>query len=126
MKDPKASTKEKFQAGVNLIASLPAEGKGGGEKGGGAIVGTNHSAVLPTQDWINPDQVKHYEKALMSGEKVDPIRTYEVGGKTYIEDGHHRYVASQNTGISVPFINHNKSGPIGFPDWSQVTSQTPE
>ena len=86
------------------------------------IVGTNFNSVRPTQDWINMNQVNSYAARLRAGETVAAIEAVNVSGRgTYILDGHHRFVASQITGISVDISITVGQGPVGLPNWSSVT-----
>jgi len=85
------------------------------------IVGTNFNAVRPTQDWINMSQVNSYVAKLKAGQTVRPIDVVHVQGRGfYIIDGHHRFVASQMTGIPINANVTTGAGPIGLPDWSSV------
>ena len=44
-----------------------------------------------------------------------------VPGKgKYIVEGHHRYVASQQTGIPVKIVEVEGAGPVGMPNWSET------
>ena len=86
------------------------------------IVGTNHNDIKPTQDWINQSKVDEYVARLEAGETLPSIQVYTVNGNTYILDGHHRYVASQITGIPVNIVVVPGGGPIGLPDWTLVIS----
>lgn len=93
---------------------------------GEEIVGTTHNAVRPTQDWINPDQVDAYAKALQAGEKIEPIEIQRLpDGREFLLDGHHRYAASMRTGLMVPRIYYEGEGPRGFPDWTHVFPEEP-
>lgn len=38
----------------------------------------------------------------------------------YIIEGHHRFAASQQTGVNIDIV-FEQSGPIGMNDWSGVT-----
>ena len=85
------------------------------------IIGTNHNAIRPTQDWINMNQVNHYATRFRMGQPVNAIDAIRVPGRgVYILDGHHRYVASNITGIPLRINIRNSAGPIGWPDWSSV------
>ena len=58
---------------------------------------------------------------LIAGEKLPTIDAINVPGKgIYILDGHHRYVASQLTGIPVDMSVTTQPGPVGLPNWSSV------
>jgi hypothetical protein len=82
------------------------------------IVGTAHDVLRPTQDSVEQAQVEEYMAQLQGGESVPPIDASSDG---YILDGHHRYVASQRTGIPVDVrVSGSAGGPIGLPDWSTV------
>lgn len=62
-----------------------------------------------------------YADKLKAGEAVEPIKVVNVSGKgQYIVEGHHRYVASQQTGIQIKVQVVEGQGPIGMNDWSQV------
>ncbi len=94
-----------------------------GKNKGQNIVGTSHQDVRPTQDWLDKQQVEAYKNQIKNGEPVKPITAYEVNGKTYIEDGHHRYVAYKELG-KTPVVNiHGRGGPIGYPDWTKTSFQ---
>lgn len=70
---------------------------------------------------VNPEKVAEYAEKLKAGQYVEPIEIYEVPGKGYyISECHHRYVASQQTGIEVDVIIRQGGGPTGLPDWSDV------
>jgi len=85
------------------------------------IVGTDYDRVKPTQDWINMKEVDNYAAKLRAGEILDPIEIYEVAGKGYfIQDGHHRFVASHITGIPVEVRFYSTGGPVGWPNWLDV------
>ncbi|MDL2274478.1 ParB/RepB/Spo0J family partition protein [Oscillospiraceae bacterium OttesenSCG-928-G22] len=85
------------------------------------IVGTNHNIIRPTQDAINPQKVAEYIKRLQAGEELAPVQVIEVPGKgIYIINGHHRYVASIQTGIPVEVQVMPGQGPVGMPDWTGV------
>ena len=90
------------------------------------IVGTTHNAVRPTQDWIDPNQVDIYAARLRAGERLPPIDVQQLpDGRRFILDGHHRYVASQLVGIPVDMNITYGSGPIGWPDWTDVSYSLP-
>jgi ParB-like nuclease domain len=91
-------------------------------KVGEDIVGAGHNAVRPTQDWIYPGTVDDYAARLRAGESVSPIEVQRLAdGSEYILDGHHRYVASQLTGVPVPKVVARDVWDVGFPDWSDVS-----
>lgn len=86
------------------------------------IVGTAFSEVRPTQEFVNPEKVAEYAKKLQAGEKVSPVEIVDIEGKgKCLTEGHHRYVASQQTGIPVDEVGKKGSGPVGLPDWLEVT-----
>jgi RHS repeat-associated protein len=92
-----------------------------GQSAGRDIVGTNYDAIKPTQDIINPAKVAEYANKLRAGEKLAPIEAVEIPGKgIYIIEGHHRFVASVETGIPVEIEITQNQGPIGLPNWSTV------
>ena len=101
-----------------LSANSPnVETEGKGE----TIVGSNYDKIKPTQDIVNSKKVEEYAKRLRAGEKIPPVQVIEVPGKgQYIINGHHRYVASLQTGIPVEIKVVQNQGPIGMPDWSGV------
>jgi hypothetical protein len=85
------------------------------------IVGTNHNAIKPTQDVLNPQRVAEYAGQLESGTILPPVEVVNIPGRgMYILDGHHRYAASQLTGIPVEINVVEGVGPIGMSDWSNV------
>ena len=86
------------------------------------IVGqAEHAGLQPTQLEVNPGIVARYAAKLEAGEAVDPIHAVEVpDGRQFIIEGHHRYVASQLTGIPVPTVVTQGAGPVGF-NWGQVS-----
>jgi hypothetical protein len=85
------------------------------------IVGTKHNAIKPTQDMVNREKVENYISKLREGEKIDPIEIVDVEGKgKFITEGHHRYVASKESGLPVDIKIKKDSGPTGMPDWSYV------
>ena len=85
------------------------------------IVGTDFSEVRPTQNVINPQKVDEYARQLLSGEELLPIKVVEIPGRgKYILNGHHRYVASKQTGIPIEIRTISGEGPIGMPDWRDV------
>jgi RHS repeat-associated protein len=94
-------------------------------EGSQSIVGTKHSGFKPTQDYINPQKVAEYKKLIKDKVKIDPIEVYRQNGNTYIEEGHHRYVAYKELGIEPDVIKLPGGGPVGLPDWSGVEFQTP-
>ncbi|MFD8495866.1 LamG-like jellyroll fold domain-containing protein [Amycolatopsis sp. NPDC059657] len=93
---------------------------GRGHVPGVDIVGTNHNVLRPTQDYVDPDTVEYYVEELRAGRPVGPIETQRLAdGREYIEEGHHRYVASVKTGIPVERITVD-GATVGMPDWSGV------
>lgn len=59
---------------------------------------------------------KNNIKRLKAGEKLPPIEMVDIPGKgRYIIEGHHRYVASQQSGIPVEIIVVEGSGPVSVP-----------
>jgi hypothetical protein len=64
--------------------------------------------------------VDRYAARLRVGQRIDPIHAVEVpGGHRYIIEVHHRYVASQQTGILVEVVVQRGGGPVGS-DWKDV------
>jgi RHS repeat-associated protein len=96
-----------------------------GAKGGVDIVGTKFNNVLPTQDYINPLKVAEYKTLIQNGVRVPASEAYQVGGKIFLEEGHHRFVANMLLGIKPPLIIRNTGGPVGFPNWLNTTYQIP-
>ena len=85
------------------------------------IVGTNYNQIRPTQDSINFQKVDEYVQMLRSGGKLNPVTAVEISGKgVYIIDGHHRFIASQMTGIPIEINILPGQGPIGMNDWSAM------
>lgn len=69
----------------------------------------------PTQLAVDPDIVNQYSESLKKGERVPPIEVVLLpDGREFITEGHHRYVASQKTGIPVEKRVFPDNGPIGF------------
>lgn len=90
------------------------------EKTIGARVG-DFSGPQPTQLSVDPAVVSKYEDQLRNGEKVAPIEVSVLSdGREFIAEGHHRFVASQLTGIPVGQRTFNTGGPVGF-NWSDVS-----
>ncbi|HWY38579.1 MAG TPA: RHS repeat-associated core domain-containing protein, partial [Bacteroidia bacterium] len=89
------------------------------------VVNSSHSTILPTQDWINPSQVANYQNVIRSGGELNPIITYRNASGVFIEDGHHRYVASILEGIQPRMIIRNTGGPVGYPNWLNTTYVKP-
>ncbi|WP_242217385.1 hypothetical protein [Bacillus cereus group sp. BfR-BA-01380] len=85
------------------------------------IVGTKHNAIKPTQDMVNREKVDYYIEKLKAGEKIEPIEVVDIEGKgKFIIEGHHRYVASKETGILIEIKIKKDNRPTGMPDWSYV------
>ena len=85
------------------------------------IVGTDFNEIRPTQDIVNRAKVDEYIQRLKAGEKLEPIEVVDVPGKgKYIVEGHHRFVASQESGIPVDIKVTTGNGPTGMKDWSMV------
>jgi len=81
---------------------------------------------LPTQDWYNPEQVDEYAAQLERGDNVKPIQAVKTpDGRKFILDGHHRYLASQKTGIPVEVNVREGVGPVGLSSWDNVKPQAP-
>ena len=89
------------------------------ELAGKDIVGTEHSQLKPTQDYVYKEKVTEYVNRISNGEKIEPINVAKTHKGMYILDGHHRYVASQLTNTQIKIIIE-QGGPIGFPDWTYV------
>lgn len=114
-----AASKNEAQSQTAYFCPSDATSKGMNK--GRNVVGTNFSDIKPTQTVVNRAKVDEYVQKLKAGEKVDPIVVYEVPGKgKFIEEGHHRFIASQETGIPVEVVVKQGSGPTGLPDWSEV------
>ena len=90
--------------------------------GGKNIVGTTFSEFKPTQEAVNWEKVEQYVQRLNAGEQLPAIDVYQVAGKEgwFIEDGHHRFIASKITGKPVPINYKTTSGPTGMSDWTEV------
>lgn len=74
----------------------------------------------PTQLSVHPDIVEEKIAQLLAGEKLPPIEIVRLpDGREFILDGHHRYVASQLTGVPVEVRVFPNAGPTGL-DWSEV------
>lgn len=57
-----------------------------------------------------------------SGVKIPNIEVYSVPGKGFfIQEGHHRYVASILTGKTVGITYLDTGGPVGMPNWLRVS-----
>jgi hypothetical protein len=102
---------------VTTPSSLKTDAAEGAAEEGANIIGTSHDLLKPTQDWIDPAKVDENAQQLRNGEQVDPIEV-QYG---YILDRHHRWVASQLAGIPAPIRELPGFGPIGLPDWTDVT-----
>jgi hypothetical protein len=90
--------------------------------GGRNIVGSAFSEIKPTQEYVNWEKVEEYVRKLNSGEQLPAIDVYQVTGKEgwFIEEGHHRFIASQITGKPVSVNYKTTSGPTGMSDWKEV------
>ncbi|MCP3996327.1 MAG: ParB N-terminal domain-containing protein [bacterium] len=99
--------------------------KSAGDPGGKTVVGsTGRSGPQPTQLAVSPQIVDDYAARLMRGERLRPIEVVELpDGRRFILDGHHRYVASQETGIPVDVNVTKGEGPVGF-DWEEVAFES--
>lgn len=85
----------------------------------GELVG-NFSGPQPTQLAVDPYIVDQYSQQLLAGHAVAAIEVVILpDGREFITEGHHRYVASQQTGIDVGQRKFDNGGPTGFA-WSQV------
>jgi hypothetical protein len=70
--------------------------------------------------------VDDYAARLRAGEKLPPIGVQRMpDGTEVILDGHHRYVASQITRMSVDKIYSTSVWPVGEADWSDVSYDAP-
>lgn len=84
-------------------------------------MGTDHNILKRTQDCVYRSQVDYYLQRLNSGNVLPNIKVYEVPGKgLFIQDGHHRYVASVITGKSINITYLKAGGPIGMTNWMEV------
>ena len=82
---------------------------------------TRNEEFLPTQTNINIERVQYYIELLEKGEALAPIEVINVPGKgKFIVEGHHRYIASLQTGIPVRYYMIEAKGPIGESDWTNV------
>lgn len=90
--------------------------------GGKNIVGTAFSEIKPTQEFVNVERVSYYVDELMAGRPLPAIDVYKVAGKEgwYIEEGHHRLIASKITNKPVQINYKTTSGPTGMNDWKEV------
>lgn len=89
--------------------------------GGKNIVGTTFSEFKPTQEFVNIQKVEEYVNRLVKGEKLPAIEVYEVAGKGwFIEEGHHRYIASKIVNKPIEVVYKKTSGPTGMIDWTEV------
>jgi hypothetical protein len=91
--------------------------------GGRNIVGSTFSEIKPTQEIVNWEKVDDYVRKLNAGEQLPAIDVYQVAGKEgwFIEEGHHRYIASQIANKPVPINYKSTSGPAGMSNWQGVT-----
>lgn len=88
---------------------------------GSDIVGTSHNALRPSQDWMDKEVVADYTARIRAGEKLPAIDVQRMeDGTEVILDGHHRYVASQITGVPVEKVYSRSVWPVGEPDWLGV------
>jgi RHS repeat-associated protein len=95
-------------------------GRGGARVGVDIVGKAGHRGLRPTQLAVDRTIVEKYAAQLRAGAKVAPIHAVEVpGGQRYITEGHHRYVASVQTGIPVEVVVTQGGGPVGF-DWAHV------
>ena len=79
-----------------------------------------HVGPQPTQLDVNPGIVDDFASRLQAGERLDPIDVVELpDGRQFILDGHHRFVASERTGIPVEIRIQKAPGPVGF-NWNEV------
>ncbi|MDM5154741.1 hypothetical protein QUF88_13165 [Bacillus sp. DX1.1] len=93
----------------------------GAANAGEKIVGTEHSIIKPTQEIVNRERVDFYKEKLLNDEKIEPVEVYKIEGKgQYLQEGHHRYVASVETGIPVEIKELPHSGSAGMPNWKYV------
>ncbi len=90
--------------------------------GGRNIVGTTFNEIKPTQEFVNWEKVEQYVQRLNAGEQLPAIDVYQVAGKEgwFIEEGHHRLIASKITGKPVSINYKTTSGPAGMSDWTEV------
>ncbi|CUU50367.1 ParB N-terminal domain-containing protein [Clostridium beijerinckii] len=85
------------------------------------IVGTDFNDIRPTQDVVNREKVDEYIQRLRAGEILEPAEVVDIPGKgKYLVEGHHRFVASQESGIPIDIKVKIGNGPVGMPDWSYV------
>ena len=76
------------------------------------IAGSGSNDIKPTHS----EKVQEYIKRLKAGEKSPPIEVVDIPSKgRHIIEGHHRYVASQQSGIPVEIIVVEGSGPVSVP-----------
>ncbi len=62
-----------------------------------------------------------YAAQWRAGETLPAIEVQRLpGGREFILDSHHRYVASLETGVSVDINYIDGVGPVGLPDWLKV------
>lgn len=74
----------------------------------------------PTQLVVDPTVIDSYSQKLRSSEKVPPIDVIRLpDGREFITEGHHRFLASQLTGIPVEKKVFPNRGPVGF-NWANV------
>lgn len=64
----------------------------------------------------NEDRIRSIERAMERGDVLPPIEVYELGGKYFIIDGHHRVCAAKKLGQAfldadvTSFIPRNRAG----------------
>ncbi|MFA5957058.1 hypothetical protein [Hyphomicrobium sp.] len=74
----------------------------------------------PSQLSVDPYVVGSYAQMLRSGLSVPAVDVVLLpDGRQFLTEGHHRYVASQLTGIPVAVRLFPNNGPVGF-DWARV------
>lgn len=90
--------------------------------GGKNIVGSTFNNIKPTQEIVNWEKVDEYVRRLNAGEQLPAVDVYKVAGKEgwYIEEGHHRFIASQIANKPVPINYKTTSGATGMNDWQDV------
>jgi hypothetical protein len=90
-------------------------------RAGDDIVGSGHNTIRPTPDWVSASQADEYVARLQAGEKLTPIDVQRLPhGRQFIIEGHHWYVAGQQTRIPVEIRYVDGVGPVGLPDWARV------
>jgi RHS repeat-associated protein len=105
--------------GSNPSPEVPG-GKGGRPSGNDPVGNPQFEGPQPTQLQIHPDIVARYVRQLKAGEQLKPIEIVRLpDGREFILDGHHRFVASEQTGIPVGRAVFPGEGPVGL-SWSDV------